>query len=219
MQPADPSHYRVSDDDRHRVADLLRDAAGEGRLDLDELDERLEAAYAAKVYADLVPLTADLPAAGGVAPVTVPGMHGVVQTSATAASAMPAAVHSTSWAALSETSRKGLWDVPTTHTATAVMGSVVLDLREARFTSPVTVITATAVMGEVSIYVNAGTQVIVDGTGIMGEFSQARDRVQADIGPGAPVVRVKGVALMGAVTVTRKRMPGEPGKLKKWLNG
>jgi hypothetical protein len=58
----DPAQLRVSDDDRHKVAEILRMAAGEGRIDLDELDERLEATYAAKTYADLVPITVDLPA-------------------------------------------------------------------------------------------------------------------------------------------------------------
>ena len=62
MQRPDPSQLRISDADRHKVAEVLREAAGEGRIDLDELDERLEAAYAAKTYADLVPLTIDLPA-------------------------------------------------------------------------------------------------------------------------------------------------------------
>src|SRR5688500_12941466 len=62
--PGDPAHLRVSDEDRHKVAEILREAAGEGRIDLDELDERLGAAYAAKTYADLVPITVDLPIAG-----------------------------------------------------------------------------------------------------------------------------------------------------------
>ncbi len=70
--PGDPAHLRVSDEDRHKVAEILREAAGEGRIDLDELDERLGATYAAKTYADLVPITLDLPIAGmptpGVAP-------------------------------------------------------------------------------------------------------------------------------------------------------
>lgn len=57
----DRSRLRISDADRHKVAELLREAAGEGRIDMDELDERLEAAYVAKTYGDLVPLTADLP--------------------------------------------------------------------------------------------------------------------------------------------------------------
>src|SRR5688572_32079706 len=58
---ADPARMRISDTERHQVAEILRQAAGEGRIDLTELDERLEATYAAKTYADLVPLTADLP--------------------------------------------------------------------------------------------------------------------------------------------------------------
>ena len=58
---ARPSRLRISDEDRHKVAEVLRQAAGEGRIDLDELDERLEATYAAKTYGELVPITADLP--------------------------------------------------------------------------------------------------------------------------------------------------------------
>src|SRR5215217_4028564 len=64
----DPAQLRVSDDDRHKVAEILREAAGEGRIDLDELDERLGATYAAKTYADLVPITLDLPVAGMASP-------------------------------------------------------------------------------------------------------------------------------------------------------
>mgnify|MGYP001233757559 CR=1 FL=1 len=58
----DPAQMRVSDADREKVADVLRTAAGEGRLDFDELDDRLEATFKARTYADLVPITADLPA-------------------------------------------------------------------------------------------------------------------------------------------------------------
>jgi hypothetical protein len=56
------SDLRVSDADRDRVADRLRAATGEGRLSADELEERLEAAFAARTAAELAPLTADLPA-------------------------------------------------------------------------------------------------------------------------------------------------------------
>jgi len=41
----------------------LRAAAADGRLDPDELDERLGRAYAARTLGELAPLTADLPAA------------------------------------------------------------------------------------------------------------------------------------------------------------
>ncbi len=53
---------RAADDDRQRVADALRAALNEGRLDLHEYDERLQQAYAAKTYGDLDALLADLPA-------------------------------------------------------------------------------------------------------------------------------------------------------------
>jgi hypothetical protein len=55
-----PEH-RASDAEREAVADRLRTAAGDGRLDPDELDERLTAAYAARTTGELVPLTSDLP--------------------------------------------------------------------------------------------------------------------------------------------------------------
>jgi Domain of unknown function (DUF1707) len=53
---------RIADADRERVAERLRRAAGEGRLAPEELEERLEAAFAARTQADLAPLVADLPA-------------------------------------------------------------------------------------------------------------------------------------------------------------
>src|SRR5215213_6471028 len=52
---------RASDGDRERTADILRDHAGEGRLEPDELEERLEAVFTAKTIADLDALTVDLP--------------------------------------------------------------------------------------------------------------------------------------------------------------
>jgi Domain of unknown function (DUF1707)/2TM domain len=54
---------RASDRDRERAAETLRDAAAEGRLQLAELEERLEAAYTARTDAELAALTSDLPAA------------------------------------------------------------------------------------------------------------------------------------------------------------
>ncbi len=53
---------RASDQERESVVDVLRDAYTDGRLTLDEFTERTSAAYAAKTWADLRELTADLPA-------------------------------------------------------------------------------------------------------------------------------------------------------------
>lgn len=53
---------RASDAEREAVATRLRDHAAAGRLDPDELDERLTQALSARTREELVPLTADLPA-------------------------------------------------------------------------------------------------------------------------------------------------------------
>ena len=58
---ANDPDIRASDAERERVATLLRDHAAEGRLEVDELDERLRRAYAARTRSELDVLTADLP--------------------------------------------------------------------------------------------------------------------------------------------------------------
>ena len=63
-EPIDPRQLRVSDSERDQVAERLREAAGEGRLGLDELEDRITAVYTAKTYAELEPITRDLPVAG-----------------------------------------------------------------------------------------------------------------------------------------------------------
>jgi Domain of unknown function (DUF1707) len=52
---------RAADTDRQTVAERLRAALDEGRLDLHEYDDRLQQAYAAKTYGELERLTTDLP--------------------------------------------------------------------------------------------------------------------------------------------------------------
>ena len=68
MQPhgtsAGPARLRTSDAEREQIAEILRAAMTEGRLDLTEGEERLAAAYAAKFRDELAPLTADLPDGG-----------------------------------------------------------------------------------------------------------------------------------------------------------
>jgi hypothetical protein len=57
----DRDGMRAGDGDRQVVADQLRTALDEGRLDLHEYDERLQQTYAAKTYGDLQGLVTDLP--------------------------------------------------------------------------------------------------------------------------------------------------------------
>ncbi|GAA3655773.1 hypothetical protein GCM10022224_018640 [Nonomuraea antimicrobica] len=63
-KPSSPA-LRASDEDRDRVTELLRTAVADGRLDLAEFDERLEAALSARTIDALAPLVSDLIAAPG----------------------------------------------------------------------------------------------------------------------------------------------------------
>jgi hypothetical protein len=213
----DPARLRISDHDRHQVAEVLRQAAGEGRIDLEELDERLEATYKAKTYGDLVPITADLPARttdGGalMLPTAPPPVPAQAVPAGSPRPMVPAAVYPSSLSFMGECTRRGVWRLPEQHSAFSLMGSVTLDLREAIFEAREVTITAVAIMAGIDIIVNPQTQVIVDGVGIMGDFSQARDKAPAQITAGSPVVRVKGLALMAGVTVRRRAMPGDTRK-------
>ena len=198
-QPAVPDRgsLRASDADRERIADVLREAAGDGRLTMEELDERLDAVYSAKTYAELEPITRDLPASGtpnipapAAPPSGDPARFGGVPTSHTAIAIMGGF------------SRKGDWVVPKQFTAVAVMGGGEIDLREARFADPVVTINVVALMGGVEIIVPEDATLRVTGIGIMGGFDHGASGSGA---PGGPTVVVNGVAIMGGVDVKRKR--------------
>ena len=121
--------------------------------------------------------------------------------------------HASSIAIMGECTRRGVWQVPATHAAFALMGSITLDLREAVLAGPETTINASAIMGDVKVLVPAHVHVVVDGTPIMGDYGQGKDKVPADLGPGSPTVRVRGLALMGSVQVVRLPPPGTPRKI------
>ena len=63
MNPTE-NRMRTSDQEREQVATILRAAMTEGRLTLEEGEERLAATYATKYRDELGPLTADLPDGG-----------------------------------------------------------------------------------------------------------------------------------------------------------
>jgi DUF1707 SHOCT-like domain/Cell wall-active antibiotics response LiaF, C-terminal len=196
-----PAHhgYRVSDADREKVAELLREAAGEGRLEIHELEERLERAYAAKTYGDLEPVTQDLPASGSVGQDPVQPHRGAQWTRV---GGTPTG--STAIAIFAGSDRRGAWVVPPQFSAFAMFGGVNLDLREAQLTEREVTITAVAIMGGVDITVPDDCAVVVDGAGIFGGFDESVKRGIAPAPPGSPVVRIRGLAVMGGVTVKRR---------------
>jgi hypothetical protein len=200
QQPSgnDPTQLRISDADRHQVAEILRQAAGEGRLDLDELDQRLEQTYAARTYADLVPITLDLPAH--------PHQRPVVRPAAASPQVVPGADKESHLAILSGLSRKGVWVVPRHMSIICMMGGAELDLRQAKFAAHEVVITINAFMGGAQVIVGPTTRVQMEGTGIMGGYSGPSGLVEADLDESSPVVRIKGVAIWGGVSVERKHL-------------
>ncbi|MFB6613416.1 DUF1707 domain-containing protein [Streptomyces sp. NPDC056367] len=217
---------RASDADRERVVERLRDGLAEGRLDMEEFEERLEAAYKSRTYAELEPLTRDLPAVGAAAgpaapaPYAAPGSGG---------SAWPARIggtgtSTTAVAIMSGFQRKGRWTVPARFDAVAFWGGGELDLREADFAQREVVINCIAVMGGIQVIVPPGVAVDLRGIGIMGGFDQ---RLGADpVDPDAPRVIVTGFAFWGGVDVrvkppktpkAQKRLKGEGPSLRKEL--
>ncbi|MDP9776455.1 hypothetical protein J2S58_000078 [Nakamurella flavida] len=203
----DPRHLRASNQDREQVAVALHTAMAEGRIEVPELEERLDAVYRAKTLGELEPLTSDLPGhrpvtAAGVAlpaPPPEPGSPGIVSRVGGGYPTSSAAV-----AVMSGATRSGRWVVPRQFTAVAVMGGVELDLTQARFAERQVTITAVAVMGGIEITVPADVTVLVSGIGLMGGFE---DHARSDGYPGGPVLRVNGLALMGGVEVKRGRLP------------
>jgi hypothetical protein len=87
------------------------------------------------------------------------------------------------------------------------MGGCEMDLREAQLAPGVTEIMVVAFMGGVEIVVPPWLQVEVSGIGIMGGFDHKQSAPPAH-GPGAPVVRISGLAMMGGASVS-VRYPGE----------
>src|SRR6516225_11044657 len=192
--PADHSLMRVSDSDRERAADVLREAAGHGRITMDELDERLALAYAAKTYADLTAVTRDLPGPAQAPSAVQPAMAGRI--GGTPRSKFSVAI-------MSGARRMGRWVVPRNYVGVAVMGGIELDLREAQFSEPEVTIHAYTLMGGVEITVPEDVDVDVSGVAFMGGFDHHASGPGA---PGAPRLRVLGFALMGGVDVRRKPM-------------
>ena len=110
---------RASHEDRDRVIEMLRVAAGDGRLTADELDERVEVAFSARTYGELAALTSDLPAGGqAIAPALASAVErakDVVRLECRSGNV----------------SRVGRWVVPRRIEARVTSGNVKLDFTEA----------------------------------------------------------------------------------------
>jgi hypothetical protein len=195
---------RASDADRERVADVLRDALAEGRLDMAEFEERLERTYQARTYGELTPITRDLPAAGVTPPPVLSLRKDPVPEGGWAGRIVGGEGSSArAVAVMSGFQRKGRWTVPRRLDAVAFWGGGEIDLREADFASGEVEIHCVAIMGGIQVTVPPGVEVVVRGIGIMGGFDHRESGTPAT--PNAPRVVITGFAFWGGVGIERKQ--------------
>ncbi|MFI6682622.1 DUF1707 domain-containing protein [Streptomyces sp. NPDC050485] len=195
---------RASDAERERVAESLRDAVAEGRLDMEEFEQRLEAAYKARTHGELEPLVRDLPAPGAVSPAAQVARPTENDTDVHWPSRIGHPATSKGGFALwGGFSRKGSWTVARKFTAFAMWGGGDIDLREARFEDRETVIRLFTIMGGIGVTVPPELNVQVKGFGIMGGVGgTAKGNNEGT--PGSPHVTIRAYALMGGIGVDRK---------------
>lgn len=187
---------RASDADRERAAATLGAAAGDGRLEVEELEERLQAAYGARTRGDLDRLLADVGAEAEPSERPAP-IRGPASRDAPA----------TSWvvSVMGGNERTGRWRVGRRCSMVIVMGGGELDLNDAELTDQVTQINVYTLMGGFEIRVPHGVDVRVSKFALMGGHEVA---LGAEVPPpGAPIVHVRLLTLMGGGEVLRGRKP------------
>ncbi|MFD8686939.1 DUF1707 domain-containing protein [Streptomyces sp. NPDC059651] len=177
---AEPSRsagrMRASDADREAVVEQLREAAAEGRIDLEELDERLGLALTAKTHAELAPLTDDL---GPVVlesgePLTLKGgIHGATRT--------------------------GRWKVPPRIVAYGGLGGVRLDFTQAECRLREIEVVVDSQMAGVVFVVPAGWKAETDA--LDPGFGGLKDKTTGERLPGTPVLRISGTCGAGGVVI------------------
>jgi Domain of unknown function (DUF1707)/Cell wall-active antibiotics response 4TMS YvqF len=178
---------RASDAEREATVARLREAAAEGRLTVEELDERIDAAYAASTRAELEPLTADLPES--VAP------SGRVERSGGGTSFL--------LGLLGAGDRRGRWRVAEQVTVVNVLGGADLDLREATLAAPEVTIRVFSLLGGSDIIVPDDVHVELSSFALLGGDDLKLDRPEPP--PGSPVVHVRSFSILGGTDVKSAR--------------
>jgi class 3 adenylate cyclase len=178
-QPGTQTALLASHADRDRVVDILRTAAGDGRLTADELDQRLEAALTARTLADLDPLLADLTTAAAAA---VPELARIKTGTGSAG-------------------RDGAWLVPRRLEIEIGTGSVKLDFTRAVVAVPELSINARIGTGSLRLITRPGIVVETDDVTV----NTGSVKVVPPAGPVVPVeLRVKISGVVGTGTITAK---------------
>jgi Domain of unknown function (DUF1707) len=199
---ASPGQLRASHEDRDRVVELLRVAAGDGRLTAEELDERLDVALTARTYGELAALLTDLPAVSGFAAgAPVPEPKDLVRLDCRS----------------SNTTRRGPWVVPLRIEVRATNGHVRLDFTEAVIAAPSLEIDADIRRGVLELVTKPGISVNTDDLALRISTVEVRE----PWGPGVPVsfrIAVSGTASTSTISAGPPRPPPAPRRtFWQWL--
>ncbi len=187
---------RIGDRERDLVASVLQDAMAEGRITMEEMQERVDAALRARYFSDLDALVADLPIEPPSTALTRP-RAGVAARLADApgSSATDPLVLDAGW---SSVARTGRWQVPPFIEVNAAMGSVKLDCLLA--TAPDVVdIKVVGSAGSVTIVVPEGWAANLDR--LTNGWGSASNKVGSVPEPGGTLLVVHGSVGMGSLTV------------------
>jgi hypothetical protein len=181
---------RASDADRERAADTLRTAAGEGRLTVDELEERLSSAYDSRTQRELDVLVADVSVGERPTMGRLPIKPGG---------------DATHWlvSIMSGHDRKGRWRVGRTLNVINVMGGSDLDFNDAELASDVVDVTVFSLMGGAEIHVPEGINLEISDIGLLGGNSVEVGDTHPD--PGGPTLRIKLISILGGNDLKRGR--------------
>nr|WP_106586620.1 DUF1707 domain-containing protein [Murinocardiopsis flavida] len=176
-----PDRLRASNADRERVVGVLRGAAEDGRLDLDEFNERAERVLKARTLGELAAVTTDL----------------------VADDARPIRLDTAPVAALfrNET-RSGRFVMRGEEAAFALFGTAEIDLRDALLVRNHVRLTASMLFGRVRVHVPEGMEVRVRGWSFFGRRITTVRKPQL---PDPPVLEIEGFTILGSLRVTAPR--------------
>ncbi len=181
---------RASDADREAVVVRLQTAVGEGRIDLDEFGQRVDAAYAATTRDELDVLLADLPGGSGPARVEIVG-EVVVD---------PGPISSV----FGDIKLAATTGVP--RKAATFFGDVRIDLRGLRTAEDTVYLQLGTFFGDIEVIVSEGVAAQLEGWTFFG--SRKTDLAAVPRLPGTPRVVVRGWTFFGDLKL-RSLAPGE----------
>jgi Domain of unknown function (DUF1707) len=179
----DMSALRISDADRNGTLRRLHNAVALGLIDIDEFEDRSTRVSGARTRGELDTLVEDLP-----------GPAAFVTSAADR-------LELRGW--LGSLKRDGEWTVPTRLALVRRVGSVELDLANARFAGPVVVIELDMISGSLDLRLPDGASASIDDVTVYG--GSARDlRKDAPV-EGRPHVVLSGRMVMGSVKIRGPR--------------